>query len=54
MVIRVNDGVYLKRYEETAGERRLLSENEAYRPIVLQADDDVELYGLLVRPAADS
>ncbi len=48
VIVRVNDGVYLKRYQEAAGEKRLLSENEAYRPIVLQPDDDVELYGLVV------
>jgi SOS-response transcriptional repressor LexA len=50
VIIRVNDGVYLKRYEEARGERRLVSENEAYRPIVLGPEDDVELYGVVVQP----
>jgi hypothetical protein len=54
VIIRVNDGVYLKRYEEAGGEKRLLSENESYRPIVLQPDDEIELYGLMVRPTAES
>jgi transcriptional regulator with XRE-family HTH domain len=49
VIIRVNDGVYLKRYEEARGERRLLSENEAYRPIVLKPEDEVELHGVVVR-----
>ncbi len=49
VIIRVNDGVYLKRYDESRGEKRLLSDNEAYRAIVLQPEDDVELYGIVVR-----
>lgn len=49
VIIRVNDGVYLKRYEEAGGEKRLISDNEAYRPIVLQPDDEIELYGIAVR-----
>ena len=51
VIIRVNDGVYLKRYDESGGEKRLLSENEAYKPIVLRPGDDVELYGIVVRGA---
>jgi len=50
VIIRVNDGVYLKRYDEAGGEKRLLSDNEAYQKIVLQPADDVELYGIVVRP----
>ncbi|HEX6094879.1 MAG TPA: XRE family transcriptional regulator [Thermoanaerobaculia bacterium] len=50
VIIRVNDGVYLKRYEEARGEKRLLSENEAYRPRVLKPEDEVELYGVVVQP----
>lgn len=54
VIIRVNESVYLKRYEEARGEKRLVSDNEAYRPIVLQPHDDVELYGIVVRNTSES
>ncbi|MDP9194676.1 MAG: helix-turn-helix domain-containing protein [Acidobacteriota bacterium] len=51
IVCRVNTSVYVKRLEIEDGERRLASENVVYSPLVLQPDDEVELYGIVVLPA---
>jgi SOS-response transcriptional repressor LexA len=53
VIVRVNDAVYLKRYDEARGEKRLVSDNEAYRPIVIQPGDDVELYGIVIRTTSE-
>lgn len=52
IIIRVNTAVYLKRYEIVGRERHLVSENPAYRDIVIQPADDHELYGIVVFPEA--
>jgi SOS-response transcriptional repressor LexA len=51
IVCRVNNtSVYVKQLEIDDDERRLVSANDAYQPIVLQPDDEVELYGIVVLP----
>ena len=49
VIIRVNTSTYLKRYEESRGEKRLVSDNIAYAPLVIKPGDEVELYGVVVR-----
>jgi len=49
VIIRVNTGVYLKRLKVVRREKRLESENPEYRPLVIQPEDDVELFGIVVR-----
>ena len=51
IVCRVNTSVYVKRLEIEEGERRLASENAAYPPLIIQPDDEVELYGIIVLPS---
>lgn len=50
VVCRYGSGVYLKRLERVGDEIRLLSDNEAYKPLIVAPDDDFELYGIVVLP----
>lgn len=51
IVCRLNTSVYVKRLEIEGDERRLVSENAAYPPLIIQPGDEVELYGIVVLPA---
>ena len=52
IVCRVNTSVYVKRLEIEGDERRLVSENTAYPPLIIQPGDEVELYGIVVLPSS--
>lgn len=49
IVCRVNTSVYVKRLQVDGDEWRLLSENEAYGPLVIEPNDEVQLYGVVVQ-----
>ena len=42
---------YLERLQRTGDRIRLVSDNERYAPIVVQPDDELELYGVVVLPS---
>jgi SOS-response transcriptional repressor LexA len=52
IVCRVNTSVYVKRLEIEGDERRLVSENTSYPPLIIQPGDEVELYGIVVLPSS--
>ena len=51
VVCRHGTNVYLKRLQRTGDRIRLVSDNERYAPIVVQPDDELELYGVVVLPS---
>lgn len=51
VVIRVNNAVFLKYYQERDGQKMLLSAKPGLAPTILTRGDDIQLHGIVILPA---